>query len=38
MKINAENINAVIVDGQETEDVEFFDYLRARLAKHGEGG
>ena len=34
MKINAKNINAVVVDGQETVDVDFFDYLAAGLTKH----
>ena len=38
MRINAKNINAVVVDGQGTEDVDFFDLLGARLTKHGEGG
>ena len=35
MRINAKNIYAVVVDGQEIEDVDGFDYLGARLTKHG---
>ena len=37
MKIDAKNINAVVLDGKKTKDVDFFDYLGARLTKHGEG-
>ena len=35
MRINAKNNNAVVVDGQEIEDVDGFDYLGARVTKHG---
>ena len=34
MRINANN-NAVVIDGQEVEDVDSFDYLGARITKHG---
>ena len=27
--------NAVVIDGQKIEDVETFDYLGARITKHG---
>ena len=37
MKIDAKIINAVVLDGKKTKDVDFFDYLGARLTKHGEG-
>ena len=32
---NNNNNNAVVVDGQEVEDVDSFDYLGARITKHG---
>ena len=35
MRINANNNNAVVIDGQEEEDVDSFDYLGARISKHG---
>ena len=35
MRINVNNNNAVVTDGQEVEDVETFDYLGARITKHG---
>ena len=35
MRISANNSNAVVVDGQQVEDVDSFDYLRARIIKHG---
>ncbi len=35
MRINANNNNAVVVDGQQVEDVDSFDNLRARITKHG---
>ena len=35
MRINVNNNNAVIIDGQEVEDVDSFDYLGARITKHG---
>jgi len=35
MRINANNSNAVVVDGQQVEDVDSFDYLGARITKHG---
>ena len=35
MRINVNNNNAVVIDGQEVEDVETFDYLGARITKHG---
>ena len=34
MRINAKNVNAVVVDGQEIKDVDGFDYVGARLTKH----
>lgn len=34
MTINTNNSNAVVVDGQEVE--KSFDYLGARITKHGE--
>ena len=34
MRINVNNNNAVVIDGQEVEDVETFDYLGARITKH----
>ena len=35
MRINVNNNNAVVIDGQEVEDVDSFDYLGARITKHG---
>jgi len=35
MRIDVKNNNAVVVDGQEIEDVDGFDYLGARVTKHG---
>ena len=35
MRINVNNNNAVLIDGQEVEDVDSFDYLGARITKHG---
>ena len=35
MRINANNKNAVVIDGQEVDDVDCFDYLGARITKHG---
>ena len=35
MRMNANNNNAVVIDGQEVEDVDSFDYLGARITKHG---
>ena len=35
MRINVDNNNPVVIDGQEVEDVETFDYLGARITKHG---
>ena len=35
MRINANNNNAVVIDRQEVEDVDSFDYPRARITKHG---
>ena len=35
MRINVHNNNAVVIDGQEEEDVNSFDYLGARITKHG---
>ena len=35
MRINVNNNNAVVIDGQEVEDVETFDYLGTRITKHG---
>ena len=34
MRISANNSNAVLVDGQQAEDVDSFDYLGARITKH----
>lgn len=35
-RINANNNNnAVVIDGQEVEDVDSFDFLGARINKHG---
>ena len=34
MRINANNNNAVVVDGQQVEDADGFDYLGARITKH----
>lgn len=34
MRINANN-NAVVIDAQEVEHVDSFDYLGARITKHG---
>ena len=36
MRINVNNNNAVIIDEQEVEDAETFDYLGARITKLGE--
>ena len=36
MRINANNNNTVVVDGQQVEDVDSFDYLGAKITKHGE--
>ena len=43
MRINVSNNNAVVIDEQEVEDVDSFDYVGARKTKHGmrkrlEGG
>ena len=35
MRINVNNNDAVVIDGQEVEDVNSFDYLGARITKHG---
>ena len=35
MRINTNNSNAVVVDGQQVEDVDSFDYLGVRITKHG---
>ena len=35
VRINADNNNAVVVDGQQAEDVDSFDYLGAKITKHG---
>jgi len=35
MRINVNNNNAVVIDGQEVEDVDCFHYLGARITKHG---
>jgi len=35
MRIDANSSNAVVVDGQKVEDVDSFDYLGARITKHG---
>jgi len=35
MRINANGSNAVVVDGQQVEDVDSSDYLGARITKHG---
>ena len=35
MRINVYNNNAVVIDGQEVEDVDSFDYLGARITKYG---
>ena len=35
VRINANNSNAVVVDGQQVEDVDSFHYLGARITKHG---
>ena len=35
MRINVDNNNVVVIDGQEVEDVDSFDYLGARMPKHG---
>ena len=35
MRINVNNNNPVVIDGQEVEDVDSFDDQRARLTKHG---
>jgi len=35
MRINANNSNAVVVDGQQVQDVDSFHYLGARITKHG---
>jgi len=34
MRIHAKNNNEAVVDGQEIEDVDCFDYLGARITKH----
>ena len=34
MRINVNKNNAVVIDGQEVEDIDSFDYLGARLTKH----
>ncbi len=33
--MNAKSSNAVVVYGQQVEDVDSFDYLGARITKHG---
>ena len=35
MRMNANNNSAVVVDGQQVKDVDSFDYLGARITKHG---
>lgn len=35
MRINAKNNSAIVADGKEIEDVDGFDYLGARVTKHG---
>ena len=35
MRININNNNIVVIDGQEVEDVDSFDYLGARITKQG---
>ena len=35
MKINVNNNSAVVIDGQEVADVDTFNYLGARITKHG---
>ena len=35
MKISVNNNNAVLIDGQEVADVNSFNYLGARITKHG---
>ena len=35
MRINVNNNNPVVIDGQEVEDVDSFDDQGARLTKHG---
>ena len=35
MRINANNNNTVVVDGQQVEDVDSFNYLGAKITKHG---
>ena len=34
MRINANNSNAIVVDGQQVGDVDSFDYLGARITTH----
>ena len=34
-RINVNNNNAVVIDDQDVEDVETFDYLGARITKYG---
>ena len=35
MRINVNNNNVAVIDSQEVEDVNSFDYLGARITKHG---
>ena len=35
MRLNVNNNNAVVIDGQEVEVVGSFDYLGLRITKHG---
>ena len=34
MRINVNNNNVAVIDGEEVQDVDSFDYLGARITKH----